>query len=176
MNKVGRLTDEEYISACKLTPFICIDFITCTNENTDKNTDKNTEDNKYVLGYRINSPAKNSYFVPGGRVYKGETINSAMTRIMDTEFGCQLSDVVFHGIYEHYYTNDNSFNISDVDTHIIVLAFRAKIPDNMKDHINLKEQHSSIIWLTPDEILQHKNVHLYTKYYFVDNPGNKISM
>lgn len=163
MNKTGRLSDKDHAIACALTPFVCIDFIV-----------SRPLDSKYLVGLRTNSPAKGKYFVPGGRVYKGETLTDARNRIMHTEFGCTLSNIEFHGIYDHYYTGDNPMDIPDIDTHIIVLAFRAKIPLNIDTSHALFTQHSDIDWLTSSEILESKNVHMYTKYYFVDNPNNRF--
>ena len=58
------LTDKEFENVIKKTPMIAIDL--CI-----------TDENKILLGKRINPPAKNYYFVPGGRIRKSETIKNA---------------------------------------------------------------------------------------------------
>ena len=50
------------------TPLISIDLLV-------------KKDNKILLGKRINKPAQGYLFSIGGRVYKNETIDSAMMRI-----------------------------------------------------------------------------------------------
>ncbi len=51
------------------TPLISIDFVI---EN---------KRGHILLGKRLNLPAKNYWFVPGGRIRKDETISSAFTRL-----------------------------------------------------------------------------------------------
>ncbi|MEG1251614.1 MAG: NUDIX domain-containing protein, partial [Citrobacter sp.] len=50
------------------TPLISIDFIV-----------KNERD-EVLLGKRVNKPAKGYWFVPGGRIFKNETIFQAFKR------------------------------------------------------------------------------------------------
>ena len=110
------------------------------------------KDKKILLGKRINSPAKDFFFVPGGRIQKSERIRNAFERILRDELGFNLRKnqnqfVKTLGIYEHFY-DDNFLDNKDFSTHYIVIAYL--IP-----HISLTKivskikipQHSEYIWL-----------------------------
>lgn len=131
-----------------------------------------TNDNDEVLlGLRKNSPAKNYFFVPGGRTFKDENLHNALERISSAEIGIKLSvaDITPIGIYEHPY-NENFFEEPGFSTHYIVLACRVnrKIsPDNLPN-----TQHSDFIFLNNEALLSSNLVHQYTKNYFLDSPGN----
>lgn len=62
-----------------------------------------------VFGKRANEPAKDEWFVPGGRVRKDEMLCEAVHRIAEAELD---ADVEIHeelGVFEHFYET------SDVD-------------------------------------------------------------
>jgi colanic acid biosynthesis protein WcaH len=62
-----------------------------------------------VLGRRRNEPAKGEWFVPGGRVQKGEGLTDAVTRIGREELSVTVDIVAELGAYEHF------FDVADVD-------------------------------------------------------------
>jgi colanic acid biosynthesis protein WcaH len=62
-----------------------------------------------VFGKRVNEPAKGSWFVPGGRIFKGETRREAVNRIAADELGLKIEIVESLGAFEHFYQT------SDVD-------------------------------------------------------------
>lgn len=62
-----------------------------------------------LFGKRINKPAKGYWFLPGGRVQKGETRREAVHRIAEAELGISVDIVESLGAFEHIY------NTSDVD-------------------------------------------------------------
>ena len=130
------------------TPLISIDLIV-------------KKDNKILLGKRINKPAQGYLFSIGGRVYKNETINSAMMRIAKTELNIGLKLIPkFIGVFEHFY--DDSI-YQDLSTHYVNLAYEIEI----EEASNLPtEQHNEYQWLTIDELLKSKQVHKYVKDYF----------
>ena len=130
------------------TPLISIDLIV-------------KKDNKILLGKRINKPAQGYLFSIGGRVYKNETINSAMMRIAKTELNIGLKLIPkFIGVFEHFY--DDSI-YQELSTHYVNLAYEFEIEKTL----NLPtEQHSEYQWLAIDELLKSKQVHKYVKDYF----------
>ncbi|EMV5311553.1 NUDIX domain-containing protein, partial [Escherichia coli] len=81
----------------QLTPLISIDLL-IENENGE-----------YLFGLRNNRPAKNKFFVPGGRIRKNESIENAFKRISFIELGKEydISKSFFNGVWEHFY--DDSF-------------------------------------------------------------------
>ncbi len=154
--KLEKRWTEPEIFKCiiKNTPLVAIDLIIRNQEG------------KILLGLRKNRPAKGYYFVPGGRIFKNETLDEAFRNISKNEIGVELErkQARFLGVYEHIY-EDNFFG-NEFGTHYIVLAhiididFELELPD---------EQHSDYIWLPPEEILKSKRVHQYTKNYFLNH-------
>ena len=144
------LDDQTFKTVISSTPLISIDLLV-------------KKDNKILLGQRINKPAQGYLFSIGGRVYKNETIDSAMMRIAKDELNFSLKLTPrFIGVFEHFY--DDSI-YQDVSTHYINLAYEIEI----KETLNLpSEQHNEYQWLTIDELLESKQVHKYVKDYFKD--------
>jgi colanic acid biosynthesis protein WcaH len=144
------LGDQTFKTVISATPLISIDFIVKNN-------------NKVLLGRRLNKPAYGYFFSIGGRVYKNETINSAMIRIAYNELNIELKLTPrFIGIFEHFY--DDSI-YEDVTTHYLNLAYEIKLEE--KPSLPT-EQHSEYKWLTIEELLKNKQVHKYVKDYFKD--------
>ena len=105
------LKKSNFADVVKNTPLVSIDL--CIRK-----------EDALFLGKRLNSPAKDYFFVPGGRIRKNEKIEFALNRIMDEEIGCRprkKEDFKFLGVYEHFY-DDNFLNTEDFTTHYVVLA------------------------------------------------------
>ena len=96
------------------TPLISIDLLV-------------KKDNKILLGKRINKPAQGYLFSIGGRVYKNETIDSAMMRIAKDELNIELKLMPrFRGLFEHFY-DDNIYQ--DLSTHYVNFAYEIEIQE-----------------------------------------------
>jgi colanic acid biosynthesis protein WcaH len=152
------LEKELFSSIIENTPLISIDLIIKDSEG------------KILLGQRINKPAKNSWFVPGGRIYKDEKIEDAFKRITQDEIGKEfdISNSSFKGVYQHFY-DDNVFN-DNFSTHYIVLGFELVI----KEELSLGTiQHEKYKWFTQDELLKSDEVYSYVKDYFNIKKGIK---
>lgn len=54
-----------------------------------------------VLGRRENPPARGEWFVPGGRVQKGESIDDAVARVAREELGVAVAIDRRLGAYDH---------------------------------------------------------------------------
>ena len=146
------LNSSTFSNIIENTPLISIDLIV-KNDN-----------GQILLGKRVNKPALNSWFVPGGRIYKDETLDDAFARIVKDELGLVISkdQASFYGLYEHFY-NNNVFN-DDFSTHYIVLAHEI----NISDIPDTNTQHSSYKWFDIQELLADENVYKYTKDYFTN--------
>ncbi|MCG6349092.1 GDP-mannose mannosyl hydrolase [Vibrio fluvialis] len=146
------LDNENFLCIVKNTPLVSIDFIISCRK-------------KILLGKRNNRPAQGSWFVPGGRIRKNESIEKAMLRILNKELGLvydNCSEFRFRGVYEHFYSD--SFLNEVESTHYVVLCYEIEINeffDFYKD-----DQHSRLCWFTKESILLLENVHHYTKQYF----------
>lgn len=56
-----------------------------------------------ILGRRTNDPARDEWFVPGGRVRKHEHLEAAVHRIAGEELGVDVEIRERLGVYEHFY-------------------------------------------------------------------------
>jgi colanic acid biosynthesis protein WcaH len=56
-----------------------------------------------VLGRRENPPARGEWFVPGGRVWKDETIEAAIHRVARAELGVDVRVERRLGVYDHHW-------------------------------------------------------------------------
>jgi len=56
-----------------------------------------------LLAKRQNEPAKSEWFVPGGRVQKGEHLSEAVERVTQEELGVAVSIKERLGAYDHLY-------------------------------------------------------------------------
>ncbi len=148
------LSIDQLSNIVKLTPLISIDLVI---ENRD---------NRFLLGYRTNRPAKGTWFVPGGRILKDETLADAFRRLAQVELGSSLeiNSAQFLGVYEHFYSDN--FKDTESTTHYVVLGYKIEITKPLE---NLpKEQHQDYRWFTKDELCSHEEVHQNTKAYFTN--------
>lgn len=152
------LDTETFEAVVKNTPLVSIDLIIKQN------------DESVLLGKRNNSPAKNYWFVPGGRVLKNESLDAAMHRIFQKELGVALkdrchSDPQLIGVYQHFYDDCFSGN-KNISTHYVVIAFSLSM-DNQSTSFLCDEQHSTLEWWSVSDLLASPYVHEYTKNYFI---------
>ena len=125
-----------------------------------------------LLGRRKNSPARDFYFVPGGRIRKDENIESALDRILIDEIGYKFNEnkiknKKFLGVYEHFY-NDNFLGNLKFGTHYVVLAYLIGYED-IEKVVNVEmasDQHSEYIWYEWDKKASlNLKIHKYTIDY-----------
>lgn len=129
------------------------------------------DNNKILLGKRINNPAKENFFVPGGRIRKNETIEEGFNRILRDEVGAHVigyTSKKFLGIYQHFYDN-NFLNTNNFNTHYIVLAYKINLKELRMGGRDLpKIQHSKYVWHELEDNDSNLRIHKYTKDYFRD--------
>ncbi|ENM5906540.1 GDP-mannose mannosyl hydrolase [Vibrio mimicus] len=147
------LDNEKFNTVIQHTPLVSIDLVI------------KEPSGKILLGKRINKPAEDHWFVPGGRVRKDETLSDAFTRIANNELRLNLSmnDAKSLGFFEHFY-QDSVFS-ENSSTHYVVLAFGVtltELPSALP-----KEQHSDYHWFTLKELMDSERVHNHTKQYFL---------
>lgn len=147
-----KLDKETFLKVIDSTPLVAIDFII---ENDDK---------KILLGKRLNKPAQAYWFVPGGRIRKNETIQTAFNRILKTELGLEwdFNKAKLHGAYDHIY-EDNFASEKDINTHYVVIAYKLNLNGDQLLHFD--EQHSELRWMSETELMEDKQVHANTKNY-----------
>ena len=147
------LEPSKFREIVKNTPLVSIDLV-LRNRN-----------NEALLGLRKNNPGKNTWFVPGGRIRKDETIETAFKRITHDELGMALDmrNARFLKVFEHLY-KENFADEPGFGTHYVVLAFEIKL-SNEQLELPL-QQHFDYRWMPEKDLLQKDDVHAYTKDYF----------
>ncbi|BCQ24002.1 GDP-mannose mannosyl hydrolase [Caballeronia sp. NK8] len=148
------LSNTDFLTVVRLTPLVAIDLIVTDGKR------------RVLVGRRRNRPAQGTWFVPGGRIVKDETLDAAFRRIVHNELGvasAERSATRFFGVYEHLY-DDNFAGASDIGTHYIVLAYAMTLSGTVP--IGRFDQHSEYLWLGADDLLSRDDVHENTKAYF----------
>lgn len=145
------LDDTTFRTVLASTPLVSIDLIV------------NDRLGRLLLGQRNNRPAKGDWFVPGGRIFKNESIAKAFSRLSQNELGNEflITDATLLGVFDHFY-NDSVFGDTP-STHYVALAYTFQIDslDNLP-----KDQHNDYRWFSVEELLADPDVHLHTKAYF----------
>lgn len=148
------IDDTTFCNIIKNTPLISIDLIVKNHQG------------QVLLGKRNNPPAQHYWFVPGGRIRKNETFIEAFSRLTLQELGqsFSLNNAKFIAPYQHFYTD--SVFANNISTHYVVLAYQLTID---ADLLALPlEQHNKYHWFDIDELLVDKQVHQFTKDYFLN--------
>ena len=124
-NNDGFIPPEEYVDVIKKTQIISTDFLIFNNEG------------QVLLGKRNNEPAKDTWFVPGGRVRKHELIGDAVKRITKQELGKTLEKTSDLGVYHHIYPNN--FANEDHGTHYVVFAVNfIRVTRQLRSHASTR--------------------------------------
>lgn len=147
------LPRNEWLRLVKHAPLISIDLII------------QDEDDRVLLGWRNNEPARGTWFVPGGVIRKGEHLDEAFARIARAELGLHIERraASLVGAFEHLY-DTNFADVDGVSTHYVVLAYAIRLPELPVRPAD--QQHRELICLDPAELLAHPDVHENTKAYF----------
>ena len=146
-----------YIEVIERAPLVSIDLIV------------RDTDGRILLGRRNREPAKDTWFVPGGRIRKNEQLDDAFKRLSSSELGVQYTrtQARFLGIFEHIY--DTNFQEQrGIGTHYIVLAYEV-CPSQLPECLPI-EQHREYRWFTCTEAAHAKEIHRYVLPYFLLSP------
>ncbi len=149
-----KATDEEFLKIIENAPLVSIDLIVRSAAG------------KILLGFRNNTPAKDSWFVPGGCIRKGESFKEAFERIVHKELGRDdlWECAEFLGIpSRHYYPNEEKLG-KTVDIHYVVLPYVVRVAKEFTPPP--EKQHREYQWFRPDELHENDSVHSNTKDFF----------
>ena len=140
------LSTEDYLRVVRDAPLVSLDLIA------------RDPCGLVLLGLRENRPAQGSWFVPGGAIRKGESLDQAFRRITDAELGVTLerADARLVGVYDHLYA-DNFAGLPGFGTHYIVLAHEitlASRPARLP-----VQQHRAYRWVSVDELASDRTIH-----------------
>jgi len=113
---VTRLASNDYVKIVERVPIACIDLLI-------------VHKSRLLMAVRNNSPAKDFLFVPGGRVFKGETQNQCILRLLTEEGLGPLQDKSHSfnliGVFDHFY-DVGPFDVQ-ISSHYVVCAYRLDI-------------------------------------------------
>lgn len=149
-----KLSESNFLGVVTHTPLVSIDLIVRDVQG------------RYLLGRRVNRPAQGSWFVPGGRIRKNETLDTAFARLANDELGISTltrGDAKLMGVYEHFYS-DNFSGVEGIGTHYVVLGYRVPTPLYLP-HLPI-DQHSDYRWASPAEVLEDMSVDPHSRAYF----------
>ena len=149
------MNDDEFSRLIRNAPLVAVDVVL-----RDRN-------GNVLLMLRNDEPARNWYFVPGGRIRKNETIRAAFERIVKSETGCDAAFDVARliGVYDHIYST-NRFEQEGYGTHYVVLAYELVL--NQGARIELDPHHTAYEWLDEADLKRRPDVHPNVKAYFAD--------
>ena len=148
------MDNRRFLEVIAATPLVSIDLIV-----------RNPQD-QVLLGKRLNRPAQNFWFVPGGRIRKNERVSEAFARIFRAELSVDFPFARSRllGAYDHMYEN-NFLGEAGINTHYVVLGFECRL-DPAKVAIRPDAQHESLEWWEVPALLASPGVHENTKAYF----------
>lgn len=156
---VQPLKPDDYYEATRHTQIVSVDLILYNSRN------------EVLVGKRKNAPARGYWFVPGGRVFKFESIRDSVGRISKREVGTKIlvSNLEFIGVYDHIYPDN--FRDCNHSTHYLAHGFRTIVHQHDISPEIFSNEHSELKWMNVADLLTDENVHEYTKNYF--RPGKR---
>ena len=124
------------------------------------------EECEILVGKRLNAPAKDWWFVPGGRVLKDETMDTAFKRICELEIGSsyERGQAQLLGIYEHFYYD--SFCCKNTSTHYVNATHSIQVDRNCLD-LPRGEQHFNYRWVAISDVEKDESIHNYSKIFML---------
>lgn len=148
------LDKETFLTVIESTPLVSIDLIVKNKQG------------QALLGQRLNRPAKDFWFVPGGRILKNESLANAFKRLTIEELGQAflIEQAELLGPFDHFY-KDNVFGHA-FSTHYVAIAYVLTL-ESALEQLPLNIQHGSYQWFNIHELMQLDNVHQNTINYFL---------
>ncbi|WP_435127665.1 NUDIX domain-containing protein [Halobaculum sp. D14] len=116
-------------------------------------------DGGVLLAKRRNEPARGEWFVPGGRIRKGERIEASVRRVAREELGVDVAVEAELGAYDHLY---DTADVPDANGKHYVAHGYVVAPDS--ETFALDDQHDDARVFAPAELADldlHPNVAAY---------------
>jgi len=121
-------------------------------------------DEGVLLAKRRNEPAKGEWFVPGGRIQKGESLTEAVHRVAEEELGIEVIIDEELGAYDHFYETSDVANSGG--KHYVAHGY-VVVPTS--ESISLDTQHDEARIFQLNEL---PSIHEYVEAY-LDNADLK---
>jgi colanic acid biosynthesis protein WcaH len=138
------IPEEEYSKITAVLPILCVDCLIIHEQ-------------KCLLLRRTREPAKGQYWFPGGRVFKGETIQNAALRKAREEvnLNCKYEKVI--SIEETIFEQQGEM-LSDI--HTVNICCHLSV--NGLESLTIDESHDGYIWVN---VGQAKNLDLHSAVF-----------
>ena len=152
------LSDDTFLGVVAATPLVSVDLVVLRHAS------------EILLGQRTNRPAQGFWFVPGGRIRKNETIQSALTRVAQQELGLSILALPqaprLMGAFDHFYADcfAGSEQQMGISTHYVALGHLLPVPAHFALP-SVDKQHAELRWWSLDQALNCASVHPLTKLY-----------
>ena len=136
-----------YSKIHELLPIACLDLVI-------------VDEGKVLLIRRNRQPAKDQYWLPGGRIFRDETFIDAAKRLALTETGLHINNIETLGV-DNLIFNEDPFGHGQ-GTHTITCVMKC-IPTTTD--VKLDANHSAYVWWDPTEpgAALHEYVRVWTK-------------
>lgn len=140
----GILPVDEFMAAVRALPLVSVDWVLTDPQR------------RVLVGWRLNAPARGSWFTPGGRIRKGEALMAGLQRVAIEELGVSTevaaqwaSRATLMGAWDHMY-RDAAFS-PDTPTHYVNLphwlALTQTEVDTLTQRLPVGAQHSHWQWM-----------------------------
>jgi len=93
--------------------------------------------NRLLLMLRKNKPGRGLWYTPGGRIFRGETLETAVSRILKKETGLEANRVEQKGTMAQIWH----------ETHFITTFYRVDVASG---DVEMNDEHSDYKWITGD--------------------------
>jgi len=120
-----RIQPKLYDKIKKSMPLPCIDLLV-------------THKNNLLLMLRNNEPGKDLWFTPGGRIYKNESLEEAVKRILSMETGLQPINITQISTMSHIWP----------EAHTVTTYYKIEVDS---DKVKLDKQHREYRWINTME-------------------------
>ena len=103
-------------------PIVCVEILAIYNQ-------------KLLLMLRNNEPLKNGWFIPGGRVFHGETLDEALLRVLKEETSLESIKIEQKGIMTFFWP----------EVHIISIMYHVEVE---KNNVKMNSEHRDFKWVS----------------------------
>jgi colanic acid biosynthesis protein WcaH len=131
MSNFGWIEEPQYSKIKQLMPLPCVDLLIIFK-------------GRLLLMKRKNNPGKGLWFTPGGRIYRHESLESAVRRVLKEETGLDAHSIYQIGAMSHYWPK----------VHTVTIFYKINVSS---DKLIMNDEHDDYRWIDKKE----KDLHPY---------------